>query len=236
MDRLRLVLVGTEGAVNMGLIARLVKNFDVDEFYLVSPVASIEEARRYAAKAADVLDRAVIVGSLGEALAGASYSICTSAISRSDDPLRSPVDPEYAVKAASSVDGIVALVMGRESVGLTRRELGMCNIMSSIPSSSSYPELNLSNATAIYLYEFYKARSARREVSVDKGLLDIVEKYVDALVEDLVRGEEKRREVSTALKRISSKSVVSPAEVKSLAFLLSRIYRRLERCRRSGYS
>ncbi|MEM4224812.1 MAG: TrmH family RNA methyltransferase, partial [Desulfurococcaceae archaeon] len=43
----RVVLVGVEGAVNLGVIARTCVNFGVKELYLVNPVASIEEALRY---------------------------------------------------------------------------------------------------------------------------------------------------------------------------------------------
>lgn len=231
MDKLRLVLVETEGAVNLGLIARLVENFEVDEFYLVSPKASLEEAERYAARARETLRRAVTVSRLEEALAGTSFSVCTSAISREDDPLRSSVDPEVAVEAAMSVKGVVALVMGRESVGLTRRELALCSIMSRIPSSSSYPELNLANATAIYLYEFYKARGRREPIAqVDPSILGVLERYVEKLAGEVIGDEHRREEVVTSVKRLASKSIASRVEVKSLAFLLSRISRRLEKC------
>ncbi|MCE4612656.1 MAG: rRNA methyltransferase [Desulfurococcales archaeon] len=230
MEKLRLVLVETEGSVNLGLIARLVENFEVEEFYLVSPKASIDEAERYAARAARVLRKAVIVARLEEALAETSFSICTSAISREDDPLRGAVDPETAVRAAMSVRGVSALVMGRESVGLTRRELALCNITSRIPSSDAYPELNLANATAIYLYEFYKARKGPRAAGVDPSVLGIVERYVEKLAREAIGDDRKREEIAASIKRLASKSIASQVEVKSLAFLLSRISRRLEKC------
>ena len=152
MDRLRLVLVGIEGAINLGMIARLADNFAVDELYLVKPTASIDEAFEYAARSAGRLRDAVIVESLGDALRGVSLSICTSALASKEDMLRMPVSPGEAALIASRTPGVVALVMGRESVGLTREEISMCTLLSTIEANPQYPVLNLANATAIMLY------------------------------------------------------------------------------------
>jgi TrmH family RNA methyltransferase len=147
-----LILVEVEGAVNLGFIARLLDNFDVDELYLVSPRASLEEARKYAARASHSLDEVVITDSLEEALANTSFRACTSAhVSRGDDVLRVAMSP-WELASRVMREELVAIVMGRESTGLRRCEIEKCDVLVNIPTSPSYRALNLSNATAIILY------------------------------------------------------------------------------------
>ncbi len=228
MEKLRLVLVGTEGAYNLGVIARLAMNFDVDEFYIVSPKASIEEAERYAAKAVEMLRSARVVESLDEALDGVSLSICTSSVYRDNRALRIPVPPREAAEIAVASPGTVALVMGRESVGLTRRELEKCGLFSTIPTSSRYPEMNLATATAVYLYEMYQARGGRLDVEMlDPEKARLVEAYTRALVETLEVEERRAREIVVALRRMALKGYGSRREVEHLLYLLSKACRRV---------
>ena len=231
MDRLRLVLVETEGPVNLGMIARLAENFEVDELFLVRPRASIEEARRYAVHAAHRLDTARIVESLEEALEGAALSICTSAKS-GGGMLRDPVPPWEAARIASEAPGTVALVMGRESVGLTRREIALCSLLSTIPASPRYPVLNLTNATAIYLYELYRARRplAGAVERPPARVLRLLEAYALAVSRRLAGDERRASELWLAVRRLAAKSIASRRELENLLYLLSRCCRRLEGC------
>ncbi len=231
LDTLRLVLVGVEGPVNLGMIARLCENFEVDELYLVNPVASIEEAREYAVRAAHRLDEAVVVDSLDNALRGTSISICTSA-KTGREVLREPVPSWEAARIAVQAPGTVALVMGRESVGLTRQELSHCSLLAHILTSPRYKALNLANATAIMLYEIYKHRlkSAPAGETVDERLSRLVEAYTRALAASLVRDEYKRRDTVLAIRRLTAKNVASRREVEGLLYLLSRACRRIEGC------
>jgi len=230
LDRLRLVLVGVEGAVNLGMIARLADNFGVDELYLVNPKARIEEAREYAVKAVERLDNAVIVDSLSEALRNVSLSICTSAISSTSDPLRVSIEPRRAAIIASRVRGVVALVMGRESVGLTRRELEECMILSTIPSSRKYPSLNLANATAIYLYELYTSRMDEGPPHYNTRYVELVEAYSKALANILISDEKRRRDVVISMRRLALLNIEREKDVKQLVYLLSKACNLIEGC------
>ncbi len=231
MDRLRVVLVGVEGAINLGMIARLAKNFAADELVLVSPKASLDEAREYAARGVDVLDRAVIVGSLDEALNGSSISVCTSAIARSSDVLRTPVTPEEAASILASTPGTAVLVFGRESVGLTRSELSRCTLLSTIPASSEYPTLNLAASVAIYLYEVYKARWRDTGRRIDPRLVSLFEAYARALARVLVEDERRREAVVIASRRIAAKGYATQRELEHILYLLSRACRKIPGCR-----
>jgi tRNA C32,U32 (ribose-2'-O)-methylase TrmJ len=96
MKSLRLVAVGIEGSINLGYLLRLAENFDVDEIYLVSPIASAYEASRWAVKASNQIYNTIIVDSIDKALEGVDLSICTSDESSAKDVLRIPITPKQA--------------------------------------------------------------------------------------------------------------------------------------------
>lgn len=64
---LSVVLVEPEGPVNIGMIARTMKNFGFSRLVLVNPNLT-EESYAYAAHAKDILENALIVESFEEAL------------------------------------------------------------------------------------------------------------------------------------------------------------------------
>ena len=227
--RLRLVLVGVEGEVNLGFIARLAENFEVDEFYLVAPRASLRAAARYAARAAHRLDSAVVTEELRDALEGCSLAACSSAIAREDDVVRVPVTPWELAQLALQAGGTVALVLGRESTGLTREELAECDVMVNIPSSPRYQALNVSNAAAILLYELYKARRSpagppRR--LAPRAKLELMTRYARALAA-AAPDRARALEGAEALRRIAARAGAVEAEVERLTYLLARAARRL---------
>ena len=228
----RLIAVGVEGAVNLGFIARLVKNFDVDEFFIVSPRVKVEEAIRYAARAYDVLLSANRVDNLEDALDNVDISFCSSAkTSKGNDVLRSPITPWEMAEIAAKRGGRIAVVVGRESTGLTRHEIRLCDLLVNIPSSAQYKALNLSNATAILLYELYKVREKGiPRINADKDVMKLIKSYMKAIVFSTIN-EEKREDVEIALERILAKSLISREEAKNLLYVLSKVCNKVEGCR-----
>ncbi len=153
--RVRIVLVEPEGKINFGQVLRLSRNFGVDDICVVNPKFDVRdtEVLEFAAGGADLVDRVRVVGSLVECLEGADFSVCTTSIAGApDDPLRQAVAPR-AIPLLLPRGSKVALVFGRESVGLTRSELASCSLVSTLVTPSDYNVLNLSHAVALYLYE-----------------------------------------------------------------------------------
>ncbi|MCC6034197.1 MAG: RNA methyltransferase [Desulfurococcaceae archaeon] len=230
--RIRVVLVGIEGAVNLGLIARTCVNFDVDELYLVSPVASIDEALKYAAGGRDLLLRSIVTSSLEEALKGVHISVATSAIGYSEcDVVRQAIAIEdFAEKIYPRAEKI-AVVFGRESTGLTREEILKTDFLVTIPASLKYPVLNVSQAVAIFLWELWKRekkvaanippRASREDVT---KLLSILERIIGLTVSS----EDKKRRCNLVLKRTLMRSLPSQYELKVLLYLARRLIRKLE--------
>jgi len=126
------VLVEPEGEYNVGFIARLSKNFQVDELVIVRPKADLSKAKEFSAKGSDFLERARVTDSYDEALEGVDLKIATSSIADSKgDILRKSITPWEAAELTMSKR--VALVFGRESVGLTREEIAKTDFLLTHP-------------------------------------------------------------------------------------------------------
>ncbi|CAX60919.1 tRNA (cytosine(32)/uridine(32)-2'-O)-methyltransferase TrmJ [Erwinia billingiae] len=154
LQNIRIVLVETSHTGNMGSVARAMKTMGLTNLYLVNPLVKPDsQAIALAAGASDVIGEAHIVDTLDEALAGCSLVVGTSARSRS---LPWPMlDPrECGIKSVQEgQQAPVALVFGRERVGLTNEELQKCHYHVAIAANPEYSSLNLAMAVQIIAYE-----------------------------------------------------------------------------------
>jgi tRNA (cytidine32/uridine32-2'-O)-methyltransferase len=153
-EKVRIVLVEPSHPGNIGGVARAMKNMGFGRLYLVKPRRfPDEEATWRAASAGDVLEAAVVVDSLAEALSDCAFAVGTSARER-----RIPWPILDARRASTEVvarasQAEVALVFGREDRGLTNEELELCHLHVNIPTSEAYRSLNLAMAVQILCYE-----------------------------------------------------------------------------------
>jgi len=171
LDRVRIVLVNTSHPGNIGGTARAMKNMGLSQLFLVDPRKyPHDEATRRASNADDVLEGAVVVDSLSQALAGCDLVIGTSARERRIPwPLKDP--RATAAEAISSrYQGNIAILFGREHSGLTNDELQMCHLHMHIPTNPDYSSLNLAAAVQVVAYEFRMlALDAPIEVGEESG-------------------------------------------------------------------
>lgn len=145
------------------------KNMCLDELWLVAPKKFPHaEATARASGADDILARARVVYSLDEALADCVLVLGTSARPRTIPwPRASP--RESAILAIEySGRGPVALLFGRERVGLTNDELERCHYWVQIPANPEYSSLNIAAAVQILTYELMLARGSR-DSSANQG-------------------------------------------------------------------
>ncbi len=152
---IRIVLVNTTHPGNIGGAARAMKNMGLSRLVLVAPRSfPHEEAQWRAAGAGDVLEQAVVVETLGEAIADCQLVVGTSARGRRIPwPVLDPRRCAEDVGASVARDEQVALVFGREDRGLTNEELQVCNLHLHIPSHEDYSSLNLAMAVQVVSYE-----------------------------------------------------------------------------------
>ncbi len=154
LQNIRIVLVETSHTGNMGSVARAMKTMGLSSLYLVNPLIKPDsQAISLAAGASDLIGNASIVDSLDEAISGCSLVVGTSARSRS---LPWPMldARECGVKSVEEgQQAPVALVFGRERVGLTNEELQKCHYHVAIPANPEYSSLNLAMAVQLIAYE-----------------------------------------------------------------------------------
>lgn len=163
LSKVRIVLVNTSHAGNIGSVARAMKTMGLSQLYLVDPVENpVGEARARASGAVDVLESAEIVNTLEEAVADCALVIGASARLRSIPwPVVDPKEcASQAVDMVSNQGELVALVMGREKSGLSNAELERCNLLVNIPANPDYSSLNLAAATQVLAYEIRMAMLA----------------------------------------------------------------------------
>jgi tRNA (cytidine32/uridine32-2'-O)-methyltransferase len=164
LQNIRIVLVETSHTGNMGSVARAMKTMGLTNLWLVNPLVKPDsQAIALAAGASDVIGNAHIVDTLDDALAGCSLVVGTSARSRT---LPWPMlDPrECGLKSiGEAAQAPVALVFGRERVGLTNDELQKCHYHVAIAANPDYSSLNLAMAVQVIAYEVRMAWLAAQE-------------------------------------------------------------------------
>lgn len=184
LRNIRIVLVETSHTGNMGSVARAMKTMGLTNLYLVNPLLKPDsQAISLAAGASDLIGNATIVDNLDDAIAGCSLVVGTSARSRS---LPWPMldARQCGVKSVQeAIQAPVALVFGRERIGLTNDELQKCHYHVAIPANPDYSSLNLAMAVQIIAYEVRMAwlASENRETS------EVVSESPYPLVDDLER-------------------------------------------------
>ncbi len=220
----RILLVEPEGEENIGMIARAMANFGVKELVLVNPNCNHQsgKAKSRAMHAQEILKKAKIAKNIEEGLNGASLSIGTTGQRPKGDSLRKVVVPVEEIMGQMSQTGsCLAIVFGRESTGLSNKELEKCDAIASIPSSPDYPVLNLANSASIILYELWKARQKSSFVSAKKQERDRLTSYFEKLAG--WSGVRNKTSTVNAFKALVSRSPITKKEADAVSAVFSRV-------------
>lgn len=184
LDRIRIVMVNTSHAGNIGAAARALKTMGLRQLWLVDPVSfgaaddgpDGGRALAMAASATDVLDQARVVATLDEALAGCVLVLGASARVRTVPWPHLSAEKGAGTALAQAVHGEVAIVFGRENSGLTNEELARCHFHVEIPGNPEYPVLNVAAAIQVLAYEL-------RRQWLAAGAAPVTELPADMLIE-----------------------------------------------------
>lgn len=169
IENCRVVMVGTTHPGNIGATARAMKTMGYSTLYLVKPkIYPHAEATVRAAGADNILAQAIVCDTFEQALQGCITVIASTARSRAITcPVYSP--REYSVQLPDVIKrGPIALVFGRESSGLTNKELEYCNAIIQIPTDPKFSSLNVASAVQIICYEFFQALQLQPEKFQEK--------------------------------------------------------------------
>lgn len=198
LDRIRIVMVNTSHPGNIGAAARAMKNMGLRRLVLVDQVTALgDEGYRRSAGAEDVLQQAVVVATLEQALTDCVWVAGTSARLRSVQwPVHLPRECA-AIASEHSVQGDVAIVFGRERVGLTNAELELCNALVHIPTDPEYSSLNVAAAVQVLCYELRLAqldnaqpaasdsKKHREDVPASSELMQGMYQHLQQMLEDV---------------------------------------------------
>ena len=157
---LGIVLVEPRHHINVGYVARIMKNFGVSRLLMVNPIYDIEEARRYAMHGYHILETAISTN-FGELRRNSRMLVGTTALKATSrlNIVRDTISP---IRLAELIHDIpkkenIYIVFGREASGLKNSELQMCDIVLTNDTGTDYATMNISHALAIILYEITKS-------------------------------------------------------------------------------
>jgi len=199
--KIRVVLVEPAGALNIGSVARVMKNMGLKHLVLVNPHCDPlgAEARQMAVHAIDLLESAQQVMTLAEALTSCQIAVATTGLDHTALNVKLE-SPRIVLPWLASSQVPAALIFGREDRGLTNTELSYAQRWIRIPTSPDYGSLNLAQAVAICCYELSQVWQSSPEtelvpanlppfdrIAPDRANLDALEGYYQQLEAFLLR-------------------------------------------------
>jgi tRNA/rRNA methyltransferase len=177
--------------LNVGYVARTMKNFGVNRLFIVGEGDVPRSAIRFASHGVDVVRNARHTN-MQELRERFDLLVGTTAIigGKGRNPARKvmSLDDLIALRMDSSN---TVIVLGRDTTGLTTSELRACDIVLHLRTGTSYPTLNISHALAIILYEL-ASTEPREARSVDRVYTDTLLKYFSMMLGRAKYPEHKR--------------------------------------------
>jgi len=218
---LSIILVEPKNSGNVGAVARSMANFGFKKLVLVNPKCNhlSQTARNRAKWGNTVLKKAKVVKKTPKF---DTLIATTSKIGSDYNIPRSPISPAELSKVAK---GKIGLLFGRESTGLTNKEIQKADFVVSIPASKKYPTLNLSHAVIILLYELSKKdHTSHIKLATEadkKQILKLLNQKMNKM--DFTTKSKKQTQIKV-WKRMISKSFLTRRE----AFALMGFIKKLE--------
>lgn len=150
-----IVLVSTKHPGNLGSVARVMDNLGFRHLRLVSPQCEVicKDSATMAKSAIVLLEKAPVFDGLKDAVADCGLVVGTT--SRMGVKRKNVINPvkfselgENAFQKAK-----VAVVFGREDMGLSNEDIAHCSWLVTVPTPSEFKSFNLSHIVAIMCYE-----------------------------------------------------------------------------------
>ncbi len=175
-----IILMEPQIAENVGMVARAMANFGLDEMIVVNPRDGwpSEKARAVASGAAAIVDGASVTTSLAGAMAGFHYVVATTARQRDmRKPILTPEGAAAELRTRIDQGQRCAILFGRERNGLESDEVAACNAVVMIPVNPKFASLNLAQAVLLLGYAWLRSgeaatlgRVTSRERRISAGL------------------------------------------------------------------
>jgi len=153
-----IVMEEPQKLVNIAGVVRAMKNMGLHQLRLVNP-GEFDAWRitGIAHRTDDIVENALILDSIDEAIADCILVLATTARARTAQRNYGSPREWAGVLAERAREGPVAVVLGREDRGLSNRTLDRCDGAIVIPTDPDYSSLNLAQAFLIVAYELFLA-------------------------------------------------------------------------------
>lgn len=243
LDTVKIVLCYTSHPGNIGAAARAMKTMGLSQLVLVGPKNfPCEEAMVRSSGALDILENASVVETVEEAIKDCRLVIGTSSRNRTLPwPLIEPREMAEIIDEKPQARP-VAILFGRESVGLLNEELQLCHYHVNIPANPDYMSLNLASAVQIVSYELRlksleNAPIAEEEFELKDSENMATSEQVEGLYQHLEQtmtdteffDPENPKLLSSRIRRLFAKSQLNQGEINILRGFLASIEKYLKR-------
>jgi tRNA/rRNA methyltransferase len=228
LDSLCIILVRPRFPENVGSVARAMNNMGLSRLFVVNGCSTLHpNAYKLASGAEDILERAEEFSTLRE---GISEMGCVVGTTSRGGKARTPdLTPEALARKLIplSKKNLIGLVFGSEKEGLTNEELSLCHLYGGIPSSPSFPSLNLAQAVMVICYELFKSSIAVSKPSIQLAEAEQLEKMCEHMEETLVRigflDPLHPQSIMGVLRRLFGRSQMDAREVRILHGIWSQV-------------
>ncbi len=199
-------------------------NFGLRDLVLVNPSCELDDdAFRRAKHGSFILDNARIVHDMDEALEGCFLVAGTSGVTTKGDSnyTRIPVPAREFAEGCRGYQEKIALVFGREDIGLLQEELERCDVLVWVPTGDEFPILNLSHAATIVMYEMYQADHVpRKPLPANREQKERLFSTFDDLMEEVAYPENRRHGTRVMFRRMMGRSIPSEYEFRTIMGVL----------------
>lgn len=160
-----IILVRPQLAVNIGMCARAMANFGLDDLRLVNPRegwprsgALRKGALAAASGASHLVEGAKLFDSLDGAIADLNFVYATTARERGQGkPILPPVEAMAGAAGRFAAGERIGVLFGPERTGLDNDEVAIADALITFPVNPAYASLNLAQAVLLTGYEWFRA-------------------------------------------------------------------------------
>ena len=236
-NQVQIVLVETSHPGNIGSVARAMKTMGLQNLVLVMPRNfPSKEAFVLSGNAQDLIEQAVVVNTLDEAIKNCTNIYATSARTRSISwPIITAEMAGIEINKFVREGTKVSIIFGREDRGLTNEELQKANKHILIPSSEDYPVLNIAMSVQVIAYEIFK--NADIEVDIDwqdypelnsEELSMLIDHFIDTSYKLNLFDKDNAKKILVRIKRMFTRLKPDKMEGNFLRGFLTRINKKIK--------
>lgn len=233
-DNIHFILVEPKEAGNIGASARAMKNMGFKNLELINPVEFLnDEGRRMACNDVDVLEKAKVHKSFGDAIKDKGIVIGATRRLGKRRGLILPVKDGIKKAIIAAKKNKVAILFGRESKGLSNKEVEECGFMITIPADHLSPSLNLAQSVLLVAYELgQKAYKAASPELVKRAELETLYSHVQStlkLLDYIPRGNrDLEARIMRNLKHLFGRAGLTDWELRMLYGICSQVEKKIQ--------